>query len=355
MSMEARVLASVLAFGCLAVGVIWMLETVHRVIAPWDRWAYPILIALFVGSALSIVLRPAWLMATKAVVLATINVYLVGSVHQVLFGTGGPLDMYKMATAMFWLPLCYSGVFVFLPLRAALPAAVLTFLATFTPIGVAYLLGAPPRWGEGFATLAVNLALAQVTYFMMLSAVAVLRSDARRSEARADLMRTLAATDVLTGLPNRRSLSEAMTGHMALAERGAQALSVMLIDIDHFKRINDRHGHAAGDAVLVQLAQLLRAELRSSDLVGRWGGEEFLVVAPATSISTVADLAERLRERVAGWAFDHGQPMSISIGVSQALPGDTMDSLLQRADRALYRAKRRGRNCVEHQAVAVAS
>ena len=346
-------LVALLLFGCVALAIIWTLETLTSTITPLDRRAYPILIATLLGSATLVVRRPQWLFANKIVVLTAINLYLVASVHLSLFGGDGPLDLYKMSTAMFWLPLCYSAVFVFLPFRAALVGAGLTFVLTFAPIVLAYVLGAAPaRWGRDFPTLAVNLALAQTTYFLMLSAIAILRSDHRRTQERVELMRSLAATDVLTDLPNRRALGDALRSHLALAERGATALSVVLIDVDHFKQINDRHGHAAGDAALVMLARLLRGLLRGGDLVGRWGGEEFLIVTPSTSLAAAADLAERIRARVAEWPFDHGDAVSISLGVSQALPGDNLDALMQRADRALYRAKGRGRNRVEHQAVA---
>ena len=124
-----------------------------------------------------------------------------------------------------------------------------------------------------------------------------------------------------------------------------------LIDVDLFKAINDRLGHDAGDAVLRQVALLMRAELREVDQLGRWGGEEFLLCAPDTSLAAAQPLAERLRRAVARHDFGQGVPVTVSIGLAPLLADDTPERLLQRADRALYRAKAQGRNRVEAQAV----
>ena len=269
----------------------------------------------------------------------------------VLFFSPGPMDLFKLAMAMFWMPLCYSSVFVFFPLRTALFASSATLLALTGPVVLAFATGHGARWDESFPVLMTNLALAQLTYVLMLLAIARLRSDYTLTTARAQLLQTLAVTDPLTGLPNRRALNELLAAQVALARRGAQVLSVILIDVDHFKQINDQHGHAAGDSVLVQLAGLLQRQARISDSVGRWGGEEFLVVASATSISAVIELAERFRKAVAEAEFCHGRPVTISLGLAQALPGDNIDLLLKRADSALYRAKRLGRNRIEREVV----
>ena len=350
-----RVLRALLLFGSAALGLIWALETRTGVITPWDRGLYPLLIGIFVACATLLYLRPDRPSVPKVVANVATIVYLVLSMQLIVFTGDGPIDMFRLSTVMLWMPLCYSAAFVFLELRQALLASAATFACILLPIVAALVLGAPPRWGTDFPILVTNLALAQLTYIVMLVAISRMRAEFVRSQERVGLMRTLAVTDVLTGLPNRRALTDALVSHLALAQRGTQALSVILIDVDHFKQINDQHGHAAGDATLIQLGSLLQAQVRGSDRVGRWGGEEFLVIAPATTLAAVNDVAERIRETVAGWAFPHGDPVTVSLGLTQVLPGDGIDTLLQRADRALYRAKRRGRNCVEHQAVAVAS
>lgn len=162
----------------------------------------------------------------------------------------------------------------------------------------------------------------------------------------------LASTDELTGLPNRRHFVEALEREHARIRRFGKSAVLLMLDLDHFKRINDQYGHAAGDAVLVAFAETLRQHLRRTDLAGRLGGEEFAVLLPETEVEAACVLAERLREAVAGRAVEIegigaiGVTVSLGLarlGVLDARP----EAALARADAALYRAKQGGRNRVE--------
>ena len=148
-------------------------------------------------------------------------------------------------------------------------------------------------------------------------------------------------TDPLTGVNNRRGLDDAMGSQLALMSRYGTRFSVVMIDIDHFKQINDVQGHLFGDQTLTQLARLIDESVRETDIVARYGGEEFVIVMPETDLEGAAVFADRLRANVA-----QAQPLTISGGVAEALDGDSHDSLLARADAALYGAKSAGRNCV---------
>jgi len=155
----------------------------------------------------------------------------------------------------------------------------------------------------------------------------------------------LAAVDGLTGVLNRRSL----LGAAASAERretcGEEQVA-MLIDVDHFKEINDTYGHAVGDDVLRQVAAALRACCRQSDLVGRYGGEEFLVILDRTRLADALVLAESMRYSVASISTPRGS-VSVSIGIAEiGEDGGTLDEAILRADAAMYEAKAAGRNCV---------
>ncbi len=159
-----------------------------------------------------------------------------------------------------------------------------------------------------------------------------------------------AMTDLLTNLPNRRSGMNALAKAWAASSRFEQPLSVMMLDIDHFKRINDGYGHAAGDAVLRQLADLLKRASRVEDLVFRYGGEEFAAVLPNASVRAAAQIAERIRSLVEKYAFIWEQqaiPVTLSIGVANLSSGlKDSQALIEAADAALYEAKRSGRNRV---------
>jgi diguanylate cyclase (GGDEF)-like protein len=157
----------------------------------------------------------------------------------------------------------------------------------------------------------------------------------------------LSLTDRLTQLPNRARIDQALHDNMNLATRYGNGFSVVLIDVDHFKQVNDTHGHLAGDVVLSKIAEVLAHQTRSTDIAGRWGGEEFLVVAPQTSLDKAAKLAEKLRSSVANTTFPVSGRKTISLGVAAYSPGEDLKKLLARADSALYLAKRSGRNRVE--------
>jgi diguanylate cyclase (GGDEF)-like protein len=161
----------------------------------------------------------------------------------------------------------------------------------------------------------------------------------------------VALHDALTGLHNRRWLDDTLP-RLAQRHRFAkQPLCVAVMDLDHFKRINDRFGHAAGDYVLVATAEAARTKLRPTDLIARVGGEEFVLIFPQTALAGAGRAAERLREAVAERALQHqGVSMpraTASFGVTELAEGDDVNALLERADRALYRAKSNGRNQVQ--------
>jgi diguanylate cyclase (GGDEF)-like protein/PAS domain S-box-containing protein len=160
-------------------------------------------------------------------------------------------------------------------------------------------------------------------------------------------LKLLAATDGLTQIPNRRTIFEFLERAMSTAVRSGRPLSILMADIDHFKALNDTHGHVAGDAVLRSVASLLKSALRSGDEVGRFGGEEFMVVLPDTDADEARRVAERIRKSVAESSTE-GITATISIGASTLFGRLTSESFIDNADRALYEAKRSGRNRAVH-------
>jgi two-component system cell cycle response regulator len=175
--------------------------------------------------------------------------------------------------------------------------------------------------------------------------------DLQKAVTGQEQLRHLASTDSLTGVLNRRALSEKIEQEMDRAARYASLLTLMMVDIDNFKQINDTYGHLAGDRILKQLATLLKRELRSPDTVARYGGEEFVVLLPETTTTESRNFAERVLKRVAGYDFgEPGRPVRVTISIGlAAYPNEKVtdgESLLRLADHNLYRAKSDGRNRV---------
>lgn len=172
---------------------------------------------------------------------------------------------------------------------------------------------------------------------------------ASRIERSESALQLLATTDPLTGIPNRRTVWQRLEEEVARTARLSGVLGVIELDIDHFKVVNDTHGHPAGDEVLREVAKRITSALREYDVAGRIGGEEFLVVAPEMDAESLSALAERLRVHTKGYPIEHGLTeiaVTISVGATLSALGDTAETLFARADEALYAAKAAGRDRV---------
>jgi diguanylate cyclase (GGDEF)-like protein len=157
----------------------------------------------------------------------------------------------------------------------------------------------------------------------------------------------LSVTDRLTGLFNRMKLDEVLASEILRAQRTGQPFSLIMIDVDHFKQINDTHGHQVGDMVLIEIARLLQSGTRGIDTVGRWGGEEFMVICPHTDNEGARQLAENLRLKIHDFKFNIVEHKTASFGIASFQGADRSQDIVERADAALYAAKDKGRNRVE--------
>jgi two-component system cell cycle response regulator len=176
--------------------------------------------------------------------------------------------------------------------------------------------------------------------------IKALQDELKRRNAELDF---LSRTDTLTGLSNRRQLDESLVALLSAARRHGHDLSVLMVDLDHFKHLNDSEGHEAGDAVLREVGRRVRATLRDEDVAGRWGGEEFQILLPFTDEPGAAALAERVRDAIAGEAVDLGNGRHVVVTASiggATSPQAAVQDVVGLADRALYAAKAAGRNCV---------
>ncbi len=181
--------------------------------------------------------------------------------------------------------------------------------------------------------------------------LAAANATIREQEEQLAQLQSDAGMDFLTDLPNRRAFEKRLDEFMDMARRYGKPFSLVIVDIDHFKQINDQFGHLAGDRILRAIARVLSEHMRTSDFIARFGGEEFVAILPETTITQARALAEKLRTKVERAVFRYEGTainVTISAGVSESVvESDTQDRLFGRADAALYRAKKAGRNCVE--------
>jgi len=178
---------------------------------------------------------------------------------------------------------------------------------------------------------------------------ATMLSHAQQVRLSNEKLRHMAIRDGMTGLFNHAFIEQLIADAINRSKRSGNPLSLLMIDVDNFKQINDSSGHNAGDAVLVQLARLLKSSKRSTDYLGRWGGDELILLLTDTNLQGASKVAEKLRLLVENYIFPGQVRLTISLGASEYAEGDTLAGLIGRVDACLYRAKRFGRNCVEIQ------
>ena len=230
----------------------------------------------------------------------------------------------------------------FVPSLVLVTVALVPIFAMLAPLLVMVL-------GKGSPTVAAQVGALSALILVPTIGALVLRLLFQLERARARLA-VLATQDALTGVHNRRYFFEIAEREWQRSKRYGEDSALLLIDADNFKSINDLHGHMCGDKLLVAIARAVRATLRTSDLMARFGGEELVILLPHTDPLGALDVAERIRERVAGGRLDwHGEKVGITVSVGVASYGGddrTLDALVHDADLALYAAKKAGRNCV---------
>ncbi len=257
------------------------------------------------------------------------------------------------------------GLFVFIPSRVSTATLVAVFTVAGTVLSIRWIHGTPPSLLAAVAMImlvpaATGLVVARrfqaahrTMYALLKQAqttnAALEQEIESRRELEAELQRQ-ATTDPLTGLHNRRSFDRHFQRELNRARRNGTPLSLAVLDMDHFKKVNDSHGHNVGDEVLRAIAGLLKEEVREPDVCGRLGGEEFVVLLTDADKDAALAVAERLRQRIAGTPVQASGltlALTVTVGVAELLPWeDDLAALTQRADEALYAGKRGGRNCV---------
>ena len=246
-----------------------------------------------------------------------------------------------------WFPFVYILSFLILNTNRALVTSLLFFLSTLILGLVACIHFLVNGLTFQNVTFLVETYYACGFYIAVLYLVARMKERYISQTAVADDMSKLAMIDSLTQVDNRRLLSQLLEEEVRRVDRYNLPLSIMLFDLDWFKKINDTLGHNTGDKVLQEVAQLLRQNLRTSDPFGRWGGDEFLCLAINSNGDQAVELAERLREALQQHPFSVVKQVTASFGITTYQKGDTPETLIRRADLGLYKAKAGGRNRVE--------
>ncbi len=326
----------------------WVLEIFAGRSSSFNRIADPLLAlcALILAGLLLLgkerVMRP-----VEWVGYVVIISYFLTNIYYMLYVYHGNLDTLEdLSTLAPWITMIYTLGYLMFGARNGFVASGLFYAAllgvSLPAVVQRLLVGEELRAVHVF----IHIYFSGLVAISLLFILAYFTGAYSRMRALNEAVQRVANTDFLTGISNRRHLYEVLEQEVEEALQKERSVSLIMFDLDHFKRINDTHGHDVGDDLLKSVASLAGRNLRKSDQLGRWGGEEFLILTPETTLERAEFVADRLKLAIETGSFK-GDTVTASFGVVTHRPGETVKTLLKRADEALYLAKENGRNRVE--------
>ncbi len=338
------------AYLVVLVGVLVAVVVLWVVVGATDafrRVTFPTIVVVHSVLAVGVVIR--------RLPLRVVGVWLVGSMAALLFGrlvsweaelVARPENLgVSVVVVLGWFGIVFSLSFLAFGTRRGAQVSGAGFVLLYLGLGASLSRGMLAELGV--SELMVFMPVGHATLIAVVWVLARNMEQLAAARAAAELMQLQVTTDPLTGVANRRRLDDELVRLVSQARRYGQPLSVVLLDLDHFKDINDALGHEVGDRVLVETVDRVQATIRDADLLGRWGGEEFLLLVPNTGHQAACSLAERCRHAIAiAPMHQAGVAVTASFGVVSLRPDDDVRALLRRADLAMYTAKSDGRNRV---------
>lgn len=349
-ALKRRIYFWVLTAGLLTILLGWIPKALAGTVASYEQFIFPATTILCAGLLIALWRTVRGLFWVELSLFAVMSLSLLIQLKAILETPetlSAPNHLAALSEILFWFPLVYVFAFLVADNRRQLLIGALIFFAISLALGVSYAI---PRYGTNGETadlyLLIRFYLANIVYILLLMAGVRLNEQYIRVRIHAETMRHLAHTDALIQIANRRELDQTIAREMSRAARHHQPLAIIMYDLDDFKKVNDTFGHDVGDDVLIEAAHVVRGLLRIPDLLGRWGGEEFLIVAPQTDTAQARGLAERLRQAIANSLFGRVGNITASFGVAEYRPPESPDDWLKRVDDALYAAKHGGRNQV---------
>ncbi|MCC2618005.1 GGDEF domain-containing protein [Aestuariibacter halophilus] len=337
---QDKLFQRVLLIGSLVVVTIWFVEQTANLLAYYDTVGYGVTVVVTLGCYFLSRLASRTELA-KVILFYYLTLYLVALAILSFVEALNWHSIYPLASTLQWMPIIYIVAFLFLTQKAAIVSALFIYLVLIMLMAITYtpwVVITEPQ----IRVLLLNMVLAHGVYIFCMFAVVRIRQTHLATEVRARQMEKAANVDGLTGLASRRALQKAMEDTLLVDDEAF----LLIIDVDHFKPINDTHGHVIGDEVLQRVAQAMKASVRPEDIIGRWGGEEFLVIIHQSTLAQVHVMADRIRASVERLDIEGVGCVTVSIGVGSFRLGDTVSQVLSNADEALYAAKQGGRNQV---------
>ncbi len=282
----------------------------------------------------------------QSLFVSVVSLSLITLVYALYIEYPIPLAQDLILALLLWFPGVYVMIFfVFKTQKAVLIGSILLFIVMALSLPHALRTLNRVTVFDGITPF-LQIYLSHIFIILALYGFAVFRAHGVKQQKIAQSFKALASTDALTGLANRRHMTDLLTLELTRQERYKHDFSIIMLDLDKFKQVNDVYGHDAGDEVLKQTANILKESFRASDTAARWGGEEFLILLPETQNDNSLFVAENLRKQIETQLHYDKKRITISVGVASFRAADSLRSLVKRADDALYKAKSKGGNSV---------
>ena len=344
-SFQVRLLKVIAGLALISVTIIWLYEAnVLHQITIIDRFGYPCFLFSMSAVLIAVTIKAEIYSIAALFAALTFAIYEIVFLQAVFYGFIS--DIYSVQTFSLWAPLIYVAVFVFLERPKSIIISLLIYTTLLIPNLVRVFFDLTSIRGDPIFYIMLHMICSHPFYITSLMFVENMGRLLIETKDEVSAIKAVADLDFLTQIPNRRVMSVLIEAYLGQDREAGSCFALILLDIDHFKKVNDTYGHDIGDQVLISSAEIIKQNLRAQDVCGRWGGEEFIVVLGKVDLAEAAKLAERLR--IAFEKFEHPKvgEVTISLGVTLSCSDDTRESLLQRADKALYQAKAQGRNQV---------
>ncbi|MCW4630451.1 MULTISPECIES: GGDEF domain-containing protein [Marinomonas] len=337
-SVSPRLFRHLLIIAMVGFSTIWAIDVSSGLISSFDARAYPIcLIAFALMYALSIITK----LNHQCLHFMTYFIVAGYLTSSSMWHHAAPNGQFSNAAQ--WLGLNYVIAYLFLEVKKAAPTTIIVF--TVTIIGHFAVLIQQQSFSDTLGVV-LNIAIAHLIYIFLLWTVIRLRIKTDKAAARADMLENYAYVDLLTRILNRRGLEKVFSELRLDTEEQKQNYAILIIDIDYFKQVNDTYGHVIGDKVLSHIAAKLSRVIHPNDLLGRWGGEEFLVLTLNRTPQQVMTLAENVRAGVSHLIIDDITGITVSIGIAYSNEAHSNHDVFKIADKRLYAAKQAGRNII---------
>lgn len=345
--LQIALLKIILGLASCLIPVIWIYESqVLRFVNPIDLVAYPTLICLFVVSIIALQLCPKLYNTVALSSIGAFIIYYSICLQAIIYGYEPVRNDYNVAGCAQWFPLLYTTLFMFMQRDRAMITSMVLYGSILLPTIAKLFRSSEVLRSDTVLPVLMQMMFSHPFYITALIGVSTLQISFAHAEGKANAMSLAANTDFLTQTANRRATDQVLQQALVQAQQTGTRIAAIFIDIDHFKQINDTFGHEVGDQVLVAIAGLLKLHLRYTDTLGRWGGEEFIIIVTDTTYTASYELAKRLCQAISNHPFALVDSITASFGVALSLPEDSVESLINRADKALYQAKHQGRNQV---------